>query len=47
MEKSVPLAPVEDRVRRAILEGQAVTAAKDCLVAMVRTDFLEALLKRL
>ena len=47
MEKPVPLAPVEDRVRRAILEGQAVTAAKDCLVATVRTDFLEALLKRL
>ena len=30
-----------------ILEGQAVTAAKECLVATVRTDFLEALLKRL
>jgi hypothetical protein len=38
---------VEDRVRRAILEAQAVTAAKDCLAVMVQTDFLEALLKRL
>ena len=33
--------------KQAVLEGQAVTAAKDCLVATVRTDFLEALLKRL
>ena len=47
MVRPVPLAPVEQRVTRAIVEGQAVTAAKDCLVATVRTDFLEALLKRL
>ena len=48
MEKPVPLAPVAGPVgERAVLEGQVVTAAKDCLVATVRTDFLEALLKRL
>ena len=45
--KPVPLAPVVQRASRAILEGQAVTACKDLLVATVRTDFLEALLKRL
>ena len=47
MEKPVPLAPVEDRVRRAILEGQVVMAVRDCQGAMVRTEFLESLLKRL
>ena len=32
---------------QAALEGQVVTVCKDRLVAMVRTDFREALLKRL
>ena len=41
------LAHEDQRVTRVIAEGQAVTAAKDCLVATVLTDFLEALLKRL
>ena len=40
-----PRGPKGDQ--EVIAEGQAVTAAKDCLVATVLTDFLEALLKRL
>ena len=47
MENLAASGQLVDAVKQGVLEGQVVTAAKECLVATVRTDFLAALLKRL